>query len=318
MKVFLIAVVAVSALGAGRYDFLEPINRRLPRRELEEISPPSFRALAGLDVPLAKFYGEFEKTKIVKAYLAMGAQFYSPSVAQGFLDALKSINDNLKLGLTDFLITDQAISFFDGTRGITYEVTVGHERNDFIDALSEYQVVMYYGHSRHGRGPALDDMTNYFRMGNVFNFLEVDVRNPYFHSEPIINTEQYPTEAVSLEGEEYSFQYRGQKDSSSELPSDSYTKVIPGGDEDLKSAPFSRFKQILFFDSCSNVHYWRDPFRQRFANPQEKLVFGTAVPVGGRVSVDAILLMSLVRQLKTSDGIAAELNETCKDCYLAY
>ena len=88
-----------------------------------------------------------------------------------FKDLAKTYNLSIKKWNLNNIT--QQVSFVNAVTGVKYNITFGYERNDYYNAFKNYEVVMYHGHSRYGRGPAFEKYTNYFRIGTKFPGIEV-------------------------------------------------------------------------------------------------------------------------------------------------
>ena len=301
-------VFALHGWASSGYDFLLGMEEGKPDF-VPESGPLAATTTTPIGIPLASFYQEFAADGRVTVYLGSGIERWYATLPSNFFQMLESADAELKLGLSHlvYLPGQREIQFQDRL-GIRYVLDFGDERDDFIAALKDYEIVFYGGHSRYGRGPAFREFWNYFRMGTVFPSIEMDALSPYFLNEPILQTTQYPVKFAMVDGASYRYQYRGETDESSYLPADAYTKVIEGNAKDLRAAAFLKGRQLFFFHSCSNIQYWKDPFRARFPRPQEKLVFGTTQPSHGDLRAEVALITALVRRFSSSSQALAELN----------
>ncbi len=200
---------------------------------------------------------------------------------------------------------------------------MGHERNEFKESFSKYQIVTYEGHSRYGQGPAFESTSKtgiFPPVGNNFPAIEVDTRNPYFPNEPIQLTNQFPVQNVTLDNVSYPFQYRGPKRHESYLDASSYTKNIPGKDIDWVNTQVLPGKQIYWIHSCSNNAYFKEPIRDRFPSVDEKFVFGTNVEVYMNLRSTAAFIMQVVLQVQDTKAVLAELlkAEECATCITTF
>ena len=308
-SVLLFLVLTLPVFG-GNYEYLKkfesdfkwPIPEKATVQSTLEASP---------EIHLGDYYSEFQQDHIVTVYVGGGAEFFQIEHSpRNIFDQVSSLNENEKLGLTNLKFdSNKWISFYDPKRQLTFKITVGGERNEFIEALANYEVIVYMGHARYGRGPAFEQMWNYFRMGYEFPTIELDVRNKYFFGEPLLNLVEYPAQNITLGNEQFQYQYRGQKVESSYLPTDSYTKVIEGNAKDLMGASYLEGKQIFLWHSCSSEPHWRPALRELFSDPKEKLFYGTTHEVGGSYTPTAVLISSLVKQLGTSIALLNELKK---------
>lgn len=328
-KAFLVALFCFPAFATdiafNKYDFLDRFESGpgnfVPEKDPALVGKPVLYDTP-LNINMQGFYNAFKQSKKVRIYLGFGKDAAHAGRATEINTMLEELVKFYDLKLSDwkFDAPNQFISFHDDTTDIDYSVQIGDERNAFAKAFENHEVVMYHGHSRYGRGPAFKEYWNYFRMGNVFPVIEVDTRNPYFRTEPIQDTATYPIQTVELSGSQWQYQYEGQKTESSYLPPDSYTKLIPGNDKDLRKAKYLRGKQLFYFYSCSNSHYWKTPLRNLF-RPTDKMVFGTHVDGYWGSKPSAVFIASLIRGVDTSTEIVTELNATkdCpNDCFTAY
>jgi hypothetical protein len=157
-------------------------------------------------------------------------------------------------------------------------------------------------------------------MGSVYSTIEVTAQNPYFLMEPIQLTGQYRVQTADIDGKNYSYQYRGQKNEESYLDPAAYTKNIPGLDKDLRQVSFPSKKQIFYFYSCNNIDYFKSPLRRMMPKSSEKMIFGTDNEGWWGTKPDAVFIMSIARGVSSSSGIVSELNAThdCENCFIAY
>ena len=125
---------------------------------------------------------------------------------------------------------------------------------------------------------------------------------------------EFPLLKITLDGVDYGYQYQGQKDHTSELPQDSYTKVIEGNDKDLRQAELIKGKQIIRLYSCSNECHWKKSIRKLLPNPNEKIVFGTSVDSSGLSAVDALFIFLLANHTEKSDLLTTELDKIPHAC----
>jgi len=309
---------SVFLYGQGKYDFLQSLES--PRNGQVE-KALQFQRKPAFSLEMADYYKHFQEKHSVKIYLGFGIEAYDPRRASEIFQMLQRLSQYLNLRISKWKLTqDGKISFTDTQNRVDYSIVIGNERNEFAQAFSKYDVVMYHGHSRYGRGPAFGSFTNYFRMGSVFPTIEVDTRNRYFQEEPIQKTSEFPLQDVTFNQKKYFYQYRGQKTESSYLPQDAYTKNIAGFDTDLKKTTFLNSKQLLYFYSCSNQPYFEKPIRALFPQANEKLVFGTVAEGMWGSKPHAVFVMSLVAQTPNSLDIVRELNATgdCKQCFTSY
>lgn len=310
----------------GKFGFLDFYEQR-PPLWTPELSPESgdegVVALSGqVDTDLSQFYEEFERDGKVKIYIGYGYEAYFSSKVPRLFDMLKAIASrySLQLGSWELSPDQRDIKFRDPVRSIDYEVRVGTERNEFVSSFSDYEVVLYTGHSRYGRGPAFQAFWNYYRMGDRFDTIEVDARNPYFMSEPTLLGEMFPLYWALIGGNRIYYQYRGQRNSTAYLPEDSFTRNVPGGNADLARTRFLPGRQIIYFHSCKNEKYWRASLRQVLPNPSSKVIFGTRRDSLGGMRPDAVMVMSVARRIKESSAIVNDLNATrdCDECFTSY
>lgn len=305
------------------YSFLDAMDIQ-PVAWVPEQSPSVQEKQRALDIDMKPFYEDFATDGIITFFVGYGNEGYYPERGEQIFEMLKAMGAHFNLQLTDWALTKDAdkttIGFRDAGRNLSYFITVQGERNAFADAFSRNEVVMYHGHSRYGRGPAFGKFENYFRMGHKHRTVEVDARNPYFKTEPILRTRRYPAKNLSWDGEALRYQYRGPKSDESYLAEDSYTKNIPGRSTDLVRAGFLPGRQIFYFYSCLNRDYWRKPIRDLHPDPNRKLVFGTYKIGYGSTKPEAVMIMSVVRQLSKTTSVLRDLNATrdCDNCFTAY
>jgi hypothetical protein len=309
----------------GRYRYLDrfdprpPVWTPEPRRETEDIVEPE----PELQHDLTDYYDEMRADGTVKIFYGFGYEAYQSGEEPTFYEMLRELGAHEYPDAVDWSYdTDQKrIHFRDAKHDVRYQVDLGHERDAFASAFGTHRVVMYHGHSRYGRGPAFDSYWNYFRMGNIFENIEVDTRNPYFGDEPMQLTDDYPPITEKVDGQELTYQYRGQKIDSSYLPSDAYTKNIPGYDEDLSNASFLEGRQLVWLYSCRNVEYFKEPLRDRFPDPDSKFIFGTKKDGFWSEKPAAVFIMSVVAGVADSGEIVKRLDDTgdCgSDCFTSY
>ena len=321
MKKSILLIISLVQISYGNtnYDYLNSLATPQSNWQPEITNLES--SLAPLpNINLQGFYTEFGADGVVRIFEGLGAERYYPRWGEDLHRMLQTIATQEKLPFTQFTMNPQLtkISFINSLTNLRYEVTIGNERDQFSNAFSSYEVIMYVGHSRYGRGPAFQNMTNYFRMGNVFETIEVDTRNKYFLSEEMQLTETYPSISINLNNQDYFYQYRGQKVESSHLPVDSYTKNIPGLSVDFDNASFMEGRQIFWIHSCSNVNYFKDPIRSAFPDSKHKFVFGTSADSYGAVQSSAVFIASLAKQLSNSSMVVTELNKTDCKCFTTY
>jgi hypothetical protein len=318
---FFLILLATQAFAKGKYDFLNKFDRA-PREWAVEKPVLRDEPVEALSQELTGYYEEFQEEDEIKIFYGFGYQSYVDNKETDFYAMLQALATEQGMKLTDWNLSNdkKTIRFVDSATKMPYVITLSHERNEFAHSFADHNIVMYHGHSRYGRGPAFDSFHNYFRMGNVFPTIEVDTRNPYFQTEPMELTEQYPPQSVTLDGKPYQYQYVGQKTESSYLPADAYTKNIPGMDEDFKNAKFYDGKQLFYLYSCSNVEYWKNPIREQFPDSGDRFVFGTKDPGYWSEKPAAVFLMSVVQGVKSSDEITKRLNDTndCGGCFTTY
>jgi len=314
-------LVDVFAEDSKKFDFLNPLEIKL-KTWTPEITEDDVDVVETFDSELTSFYREFSQDKKVSIYIGYGYETFDSDRAFELYKMLKSLASYYRVSLGKWSISndERTIKFFDSDSGVEYQIRIGHERDEYQKAFSEYEVVMYHGHSRHGRGPAFDSFWNYYRMGSQFDTIEVDTRNRYFLNEPIQLSDQFPERPVLFDGKNYSYQYRGGRIDSSYLSDKAYTKNIPGNDADLVKTEFLPGKQIFYFYSCKNRKYWRDSLRRLFSDQKEKFVFGTKKDGYGSNKPNAVMIMSIVRSVSESWKIVDDLNETgdCDNCFTAY
>lgn len=305
----------------NRYGFLDRFEGS-PGTWIPETERQGDEDISPTRVDLLPFYNEFASDKTVTFYIGFGIDAYTLYRMEELFEMLQELGKSFDLNLGDWQLdtAKSMIVFTDLDTSIRYEISVGHERDEFKASFANHEVVMYHGHSRYGRGPAFGDPSNYFRMGDAFKTIEVDVRNRYFRSEPLQLTDQYPPKDIILENETYRYQYRGPKDETSELFSDSYTKNIRGFDTDLRATVFHPGRQIIYLYSCRNYYYFKNPLRALFPEPAEKMIIGTSKNGGWGTKPDAVMIISIVRQVATSSQIVSELNATndCAGCFTSY
>ncbi|OFZ20249.1 MAG: hypothetical protein A2X94_15350 [Bdellovibrionales bacterium GWB1_55_8] len=314
--------------GNGRFSFLDELEKH-PDPWTQETSGEDAHLtgdaednLPELSIDLTPFYRDFAQDGIVNIYMGYGYEAYSPGKGAQLYKMLNLLGskEDLELLFAPLERDQQTVRFRDVRRGIDYQIQIGPERDDYRRAFSKYEVVMYTGHSRYGRGPAFGTFWNYYRMGDRFETIEVDTRNPYFDFEPIVLTERFPLLKILLGGFPFPYQYRGQQTNTSYLPSTSYTKNIPGGNADLATTKFIPGRQILYFHSCKNRKYWRNAIRSVLTDPARKVVFGTSNDSFGGARPDSVLIISIVRQLARTEEIVSDLNATqdCNQCFTSY
>ncbi len=294
---------------------------KLWQREIDPNIKPA-PVTESISVEMKDYYEEIKADKKVTVYWGLGKDGYYKARLTELKNMILELakQDQRKLSVTKFQ-EDKILILEDQKSKVSFEILAGHERNEFYQSFKDYEVVMYHGHSRYGRGPAFGEYENYFRIGENFQTIEVGTQNPYFLNEEVLLSETYPLNAVKFGEVQDWFQYRGQKLESSHLKEDSYTINIEGNGRDFKDAEFYEGKQIIFFYSCSNVHYWKKPFRDRFDDLQEKIVFGTDIEGHWGTSPTATLIYSLIVERNNSKEIVDELDATgdCgENCFVSY
>ncbi|OFZ20250.1 MAG: hypothetical protein A2X94_15355 [Bdellovibrionales bacterium GWB1_55_8] len=313
--------IASSKAEPHSFDFLDPIDQQ-PTAWEPERSRDSRETQDPIEVDLRPYYREFTRDGIINIYIGYGVEAYYPERSAQIFEMLKALGKHHELALTNWSLSDdkRIVSFRDSLNGVRFNITVEHERNQFINAFSTHELVMYHGHSRRGKGPAFGAFENYFRMGRKYKSLEVDTRNIYFRDEPILKTDLYPPLTEYFFGQPFLYQYRGQKNKKSKLPPTSYTKNIPGLDVDLAKTRFLPGRQLLYFYSCKNRKYWRESIRSLFPDPNQKLVFGTFKDGFGGTKPEALMIISVVRQLQDSFNVLELLNASkdCDHCFTSY
>lgn len=301
----------------GRFNFLDDLEQSATVWTKEVT--PSIQKLEPVDVDLTEHYREFAEDGQIKIYVGYGYEAWYDERTSTLYQMLRRLSSYYRLPLGRWSNDGADIRFQDLKSGIKFLITVGNERNEFMNAFSSYEVVMYSGHSRYGQGPAFGSFSNYFRMGTVFETIEVDTRNPYFLDEPILKTDKFPVRTVELDSDKYQYQYRGQKVEASYLSESSYTKIIPGYAVDWWKTVFLPKRQLFYFNSCKNIHYWRDSIRSRFADPNQKFVIGTDEDSTDGTKPDAVMIISLARSISNSRSILSDLNATKdQDCFTSY
>lgn len=301
------------------FSFLDQLDEQPVAWNPEE-TPPDREDSAAVNINLGEYYREFREDKKVTMYMGYGYESYFEGRFTQLYNMLLSLSSYYGLPLNNWFFNGSRIRFRDYQRGIDYVIDLGASRNEYIDAFSNYEIVLYHGHSRYGQGPAFGTFWNYFRIGSNFETIEVDTRNPYFQKEPILKTDRYDLKSINIGGQKYPYQYRGQKDHRSYLPDDSFTKIIPGLTADLEKTKFLPKRQIFYFYSCKNRKYWRDSLRKFFPDVNQKFVFGTKEDAWGGTKPEAVMIISLVRGLLNSERIVDELNATndCANCFTTY
>lgn len=305
------------------FSFLDHLDWQ-PKPWVPEASEELDGEAGRLEIDLAPFYEEFARDGHVSIYVGYGNEGYYRERGEQIFEMLKVLAKHAGTRLTGWSRIENpegtSIAFRDSETGLSYSVTVGGERNAYVNAFATHEVVMYHGHSRQGRGPAFGEFQNYFRMGKEYEVVEVDTRNPYFRNEPIQLTNKYPLKKMHWGGVTWNYQYRGAKYESSHLARKSYTKIIPGLDTDLVNTKYLPGRQIFYFYSCKNKNYWREPLRNLFPDPGQKAVFGTFKDGLGSTKPEALMIMSVVKQVKKSRNVVATLNAAgeCSDCFTSY
>lgn len=320
---FLYVVLFASSVFALDYRAIEGLESK-PGFPIEH-TPNRRPAGPPVQTDLAPFYQEMEQDGVVTFYLGIGAQGYSPQYVSSLAEALRKVIVSNNLPLTKPILYPQKeqvqFSSVDGKR--KYLIQIGKERNDFMSAFKRYDIVMYGGHSRYGRGPAFEQMSNYVRIGDEFDAIEVDTRNPYFLEETILKTAEFPLIPIELGGTEYQYQYIGAKDHTSELSSNSYTKNVPGMDVDLQDLETKDQRQIYLFNSCSNEGHWRKTLRNKFPETGEKVILGTIYDAYVPISTFTVMILQVAMHAPTTLAITQEMNQlpdTCTNpnCYTSY
>ena len=313
MTSLLVSLLGISlTCVAGPYDYLKKFEPPIPWTR--ERAPGSPRP--DLPVPrssLSNFRQDFLDDGVLNVYAGLGHEGYSTTAPQQFKDIFQALSNQHQLGWTDLKIEADGRTVSFRTKDEIYvRFVIGNERDEFQQSFSEYEMIMYNGHSRYGRGPAFQSFSNYFRMGDVFPIIEVETNNRYFEDETILETDKFPLKQIDIGGKTYSYQYQGEQDHTSHLPATAYTKRIVGLDTDLRHTEYLNGRQIFFFHSCSNVNYWAKPLRKLFPDHDHKFVFGTLEETYGNYSALALVLTGLLRDLD-SQAIVADL-ESLKNC----
>ncbi len=279
------------------------------------------KALPQLDVPMQPYYEEFAADGLIEVVMAIGAESLSLNQAMEYSrDHLESFN------VSDVVEENRQLRFINLDTGNRYKIDFVDTREGWVRALAEAEVVAYFGHSRYGRGPTFETMTNYFRMGGRFSDVEVDTRNPHFSRESFQQTGTYPVLTTRYNGEILRYQYRGGRLEGHGLPQESFTKLIKGKDADLRQAEFLNRKQIFILYSCVNYYYWAESLRNRFPDPNEKLFFGTYGNAVQQIPAVFTVIRRLLEKPERSPEFARDLNRgsLCLDtsssgsCYVAF
>lgn len=303
----------------GKFDFLDKYEVKRPwTRE----TVPNLRPSEPQRFNLSDYYDEFTEDGRVPIYVGIGYEAYYSGYAGALFSMLKELATHYELKIDDFAMSEDGrkITFTVPDRNIAYQIDIGDERNAFMNAFANHEVVIYHGHSRYGRGPAFGSYWNYYRMGSVFPIVEVDVRNSYFLNEPMQDTYSYRPTSIVLDGIKYFYQYQGGKDEGNYLPDNSYTKRIPGYDRDFRKTRFWKGRQLYFFYSCSNVNYFKKPIRRKFPDKDDRFIFGTKSEGYWGEKPLAVFIMSVVRKVADSTVILDDLTKTndCGDCFTTY
>ncbi|HCM39685.1 MAG: hypothetical protein A2Z97_04915 [Bdellovibrionales bacterium GWB1_52_6] len=323
--ILLVTGVCLGTTGAsakqGSFGFLDPIDQQ-PYAWEPESSASSGEAQDPIEVSLRQYHQEFTRDGKISIYIGYGHEAWFPERAAQIFEMLKILGGHYGLTLTDWRRSEDGsiITFRDAGKALFYEITIEGDRNRFINAFATHEIVMYHGHSRNGKGPAFGAFENYFRMGRKHPSLEVDTRNIYFRNEPMLKTKRYPPLMMTFLGQTFLYQYRGQKHKKSKLPHTSFTKNIPGMDKDFMRTRFLPGKQFFYFYSCKNRKYWRDSIRSLFPDLNHKMVFGTFEDAFGGTKPEALMIMSVVRQLQNSGEVLELLNASkdCENCFTNY
>lgn len=269
---------------------------------------------------LIPFYEEFSQDGEVSFYLGSGYQAQRDTRASETAQKIREQLDENHASPAGWLFDSKKEELRFSLGETRYRVQFGHERDEFQRAFSQYEIVLYHGHSRYGRGPAFGSPTNYFRMSGLFPSLEVESENPYFLGESAVDTDEYPLKSFRLGEERLPYQYRGGRNPTAGLSSASHTKRIRGGDADFQATPFLPGRQIIYFYSCANINYFKKPIRKRFPDPSQKFVFGTDDTSYWGSMPQAVLIADVALGTSASSEILQDLNETrdCVNCFTTY
>ena len=276
---------------------------------------------------LAPYYEEFAELEEIKIYIGWGKDAWEPNRFGSFLNVLINTMNFQRLNIVNFRLDQQnmRVNFTSRWNNKKYLIQGGYDREGYISALKDFDAVIYHGHSRYGRGPAFESYQNYFRLGKNHDMIEVSANNRYFIFENILNQDQYPPKvgySANNPNEEIYFQYRGGLVESSELSPDSFTVQIEANAKDFNNAEFKDGKQMFFFYSCKNRKYWENPFRERFPDKADKIVFGTKKDSYWLSNSSVVFILGLVKQIPSSKAMVAEMEQSrdncVPDCYTSY
>lgn len=287
-----------------------------PHIQRAQVTPEAF--------DLGSVYDDFKQDGVISIYFGMGYEMYQSGNEETFALMLKGMLRGSTETISNFTYNShtRTASFIRDSDQIKFQITIGGERNEWIDAWDDKEVIMYHGHSRYGMGPTFGGWNNYFRMGQEFDTIEVDTRNRYFHTEPFASRARHPVQRARVNGEDIEYQYRGALDSRSKLPSSSYTKQIESHGKDLrevKAIGTSR-SQIFWLYSCKNYQYWRDELRQKFPHTSTVAIFGTIDDSMWGFQPSLTFVFELVNGNTNASEITSRLNATgdCNDCFTTY
>ena len=306
---------------ATHLDYLKILDEKSPKWKVEKKIEHAPR-FAPINVELKEYYEEFAQDGVVTIYLAHGKDGYNSYKNEQIFAMLKKakVKEKLPISKINYDKNVRKISFKNIITGVWYKITLGHERDEYAKSYNRYEVVMYHGHSRYGRGPAFEAYDNYFRIGRQFLGIEVRANNMYFQKSDVALLNDYPLKTKVLNDEEVFYQYMGGKTTGSYLGKDlPVINVKPN--EDFENAKLLPGKQIIWYQSCSNIHYWRRPFRERFPDTENKLVIGSNIPSTWSSLPTISFFSDLIKETKTSVEIVENMNatDTCgPDCFVAY
>ena len=194
LPVILLFLVSYSSL--AKYDYLDEVekNKLVKMSNFEGVPlyiSKSKKKFAINDYSLKNYFNDFQKDGLLNIYIGFGKDAYDKDSSKELLTYLAELNKGEALGWTNIILnkTKNTISFEAGALDI--EVQIGSIRSEYISSFSKYDVIMYHGHSRLGRGPAFEHYTNYFRMGTQFTTVEVDALLPAFLNEEIKMLQDY-------------------------------------------------------------------------------------------------------------------------------
>ena len=124
---------------------------------------------------MSEFYETFNDQEEIKIYIGWGKDAWDQGRFSHFINVLINTINYQRLNIIDFKLNNNTLQaqFKSRINNKTYFIQGGFERDAYIAALKNYDIVIYHGHSRYGRGPAFEKYQNYFRLGTNHDFIAV-------------------------------------------------------------------------------------------------------------------------------------------------